>query len=114
MQALTRDDLLDVLETVSEKQLRAIRSLRQKRERSVPAARKGRSNISIVEDILKAKDGPLHINEIVRLAAQRFGRKLSRESLVSALTKKVLDENTFCRVGRNTFDLRLRHQEGHA
>jgi hypothetical protein len=30
---------------------------------------------------------------------------LSRDSLVSALTKKVLDQHTFCRTAPNTFDL---------
>jgi hypothetical protein len=49
--------------------------------------------------------GPLHISEILARAQERFQRHLSRESLVSALTKKVLDQRTFCRVGRNTFDL---------
>ena len=48
------------------------------------------------------------VNEILQKAAQRYGKKLGREFLVSALTKKVLDEHTFCRVARNTFDLRER------
>jgi hypothetical protein len=39
------------------------------------------------------------------MANQSYGVKLSRESLVSAITKKVLDQNTFCRTAPNTFDL---------
>ena len=108
MSDLTRDELLGVLEKSVKGQLRAIRSLRRAGTRPERRSRKGKSNISIVEDILKAHGGPLHINEILQKAAQRYGKKLSRESLVSALTKKVLDEQTFCRVARNTFDLRER------
>ena len=112
MSDLTRDELLDVLEKTAEGQLRALRSLRRAGNRPAPARRRqGKSNISIVEDILKTHGGPLHIDEIIQQAARRHQRHLSRESLVSALTKKVLDEQTFCRVARNTFDLRPR-QEG--
>ena len=108
MSDLTRDELLNILERTMEGQLKAVRSLRRAGTRPERRSRKGKSNISIVEDILKEHGGPLHINEILQKAAQRYGKKLSRESLVSALTKKVLDEQTFCRVARNTFDLRER------
>ena len=108
MSDLTRDELLIVLEKSVEGQLRAIRNLRRAGTRPERQSRKGKYNISIVEDILKAHGGPLHINEILQKAAERYGKKLSRESMVSALTKKILDEQTFCRVARNTFDLRER------
>jgi hypothetical protein len=105
MSGLTRDDIINVFEKAAEGQLRAIRALRRKQQPRKTGARTSKSNISIVEDILTEQGGPLHINEILKKAAQQYGKKLSRESLVSALTKKVLDEQTFCRVGRNTFDL---------
>ena len=108
MSDLTREELLNILEKATEGQLRAVRALRRATRQPVSRTRKSKSNISIVEDILKAHRGPLHIDDILQKAAQSYGRKLSRESLVSALTKKVLDEQTFCRVARNTFDLRQR------
>ena len=108
MSDLTRDELLNIFQKTMEGQLRAVRSLRRAGARPERRSRQGKPNISIVEDILKAHGGPLHINDILQKAAQRYGKKLSRESLVSALTKKVLDEQTFCRVARNTFDLRER------
>ena len=108
MNDLTREELLNILEKMVCGQLRAVRSLRRAGARPERRSRQGKSNISIVENILKEHGGPLHINEILQKAAQRYGKKLSRESLVSALTKKVLDEHTFCRVARNTFDLRER------
>jgi hypothetical protein len=110
MSDVTREELLNIFEKIAEGQLRAVRTLRRDGRPRGPHKRQGTSNISIVEDILKAKAGPLHINEIIQIAAKRYGKKLSRESLVSALTKKVLDEQTFCRVARNTFDLRQRKE----
>jgi hypothetical protein len=108
LNGLTRDDLVGVLEKSLEAQLRALRAMRSAKARPARRDKQGKSNISIVEDILKTHGGPLHINEIIQKAAQRYRKQLSRESLVSALTKKVLDERTFCRAGRNTFDLRDR------
>ena len=103
--AASREDLLDILTTAAEGQLRALRALRRHQLRPEPNAGKRRSNISIVEDILRSSSGPLHISEILTQAQERYQVQLSRESLVSALTKKVLDRHIFRRVGRNTFDL---------
>jgi hypothetical protein len=61
--------------------------------------------MDIVQDILLAARGPLQINEILLKARLAFGVQLHRESLVSALTKKVLDQHTFRRTAPNTFDL---------
>lgn len=105
MSDLSRECIIEILEKSLEGQLRALRAMRRA-QRPGAVSRKGKkSNMSVVEDILRSARGPLHIDEIIRQAHSRFGRELSRESLVSALTKKVLDENTFCRVDRNTFDL---------
>jgi hypothetical protein len=105
MSDLSRECMIEILEKSLEWQLRALRSLKRPQPPR-GATRKGKkSNMSIVEDILRSARSPLHIDEIIRQAQARFNRPLSRESLVSALTKKVLDENTFCRVDRNTFDL---------
>lgn len=104
--AASREDLLEILTVAAEGQLRALRALSRRQRRPESASPgKRRSNIAIVQDILKAAPGPLHISEILTLAQQRYQVQLSRESLVSALTKKVLDRHVFCRVGRNTFDL---------
>lgn len=108
---LTRDDLVNVLEVMLEGQLRAVRAQRGG-SRPVRRRRDGRkSNIQLVFDILAEAHGPLHVNEIISIAAEVHGTVLKRESLVSALTKKVLDRRTFCRVGPNRFGL-LAHEEG--
>jgi len=103
---LTREQLLDILESTAHAQLRALRTFRPTKPRGRrPPDQKGKSKIAIVEDVLKTAPGPLHIHDILTQAQQRFRRKLSRESLVSALTKKVLDHHTFTRTAPNTFDL---------
>lgn len=103
--AASREDLLGILTVAAEGQLRALRALRRRQVRPEPKPGKRLSNISMVEDILRSASGPLHISQILTQAQERYQVQLSRESLVSALTKKVLDRHTFCRVGRNTFDL---------
>jgi hypothetical protein len=106
MEHITKEDLIEVLQTTALAQLRALRSLRRPRLRT-PATpgSKRTSNMAIIYDILSAAQGPLHITEILQRAHKQYHRQLRRESLVSALTKKVLDQNTFRRTAPNTFDL---------
>lgn len=106
MEPLTKNDLIDVLESSALAQLRALRSLRRAERRPLaPPDTKRKSNMDIVYDILMAAKGPLHISDILQRAKKDYHRPLRRESLVSALTKKVLDQNTFRRSAPNTFDL---------
>jgi hypothetical protein len=106
MKHLTKDDLIEVLENSALAQLRALRALRRSEQRPVtPPGAKRKSNMDIVYDILLRARGPLHIHDIIQRAKMDCHRSLHRESLVSALTKKVLDQNTFCRTAPNTFDL---------
>jgi len=106
MEPLTKNDLIEALETTALAQLRALRSLRRTQQR--PTAQPGtkrKSNMDVVYDILLAAGGPIHVNHIIERAKKDYHRQLRRESLVSALTKKVLDQNTFTRTAPNTFDL---------
>jgi predicted transcriptional regulator len=109
MNPLTKNDLIEILEATNLAQLRALRSLRRAQDRKPSTTEaKRKSNMDIVIDILVAAKGPLHVTDILQRAQQDHRRQLSRESLVSALTKKVLDQNTFTRTAPNTFDLRQR------
>lgn len=105
---LTRNDLVSVLEVMLEGQLRAVRGLRGGTRPGRRRADGRKSNISLVLDILEEAGAPLHVNDIIRIADERYGTGLKRESLVSALTKKVLDRQSFCRVGPNRFGLLAR------
>ncbi len=106
MEPITKNDLIEVLESTALAQLRALRSLRRAEQRpAAPLGTKRKSNIDIVYDILLTAKGPLHVTDILQRAKKDYHRPLRRESLVSALTKKVLDHNTFSRTAPNTFDL---------
>jgi hypothetical protein len=104
-----RDDLLDILETVSKAQLRALRRLRQpprvKTEAKIGAPIKRMSHVTMVYDILRSAERPLHISEILILVAKRFGVELDRESVVSALGKRAARKDRFVRTAPNTFSI---------
>ena len=75
------------------------------RERKAPQRK---SQMSIVTDILSSAGTPLHVSEIMRQAREQYGVDLDRESIVSALTKKVKKGALFVRTGPNTFGLKGR------
>ena len=58
--------------------------------------------MSIVVDLLKGADSPLHVSEIIKQAKERFDVTLDRESVVSALVKKVR-AGSVVRTAPNTF-----------
>jgi hypothetical protein len=106
-----RETLLEVIENSLEAQLRSVRRLRS----PVPSARKtasgveeaeheGMSQLDMVYDILSSGQA-LHITAILAAIHERFQIKVDRESIVSALSKRVARGDRFQRVGRNTFSL---------
>ena len=103
--SLQREDLLEILEATTHAQLRALRLLRRPAPQRAQLSPPPQSGIAMVQALLTQAGQPLHIDELLARAQKQFGRSLRRESLVSALTKKVLDQNTFRRTAPNTFDL---------
>ena len=87
-----KEVILQVLEFQLDYQLRAIRRLQGKPETElVLAHQRGRRRQSLVDlsvQILTEKRKPLHVNDLVRLLQQRFGRLADRDTLSSALAKK--------------------------
>lgn len=61
------------------------------------------SNIDIVLDVLQTTGRPLHVTEIIDLAKQDHDTELSRDSIVSALLKKVHAGQGVVRTAPNTF-----------
>jgi hypothetical protein len=102
-----RKAILEAMETGLEAQLRAVRKLR--RPVLAPArarAREGMSQTDLAYDILKKARRPLHVSELIERAAKLHGARLDRESLVSALVKRVARGDRFVRTDPNTFALR--------
>jgi hypothetical protein len=103
-----RQAILETIESALDAQLRAVRKLRrgEPAESQQRAPRPRRSQMSIVEDLLAEAGQPLHISTIIERAKSRFGQSLDRESLVSALSKRVKRKDRFVRNAPNTFGLR--------
>ena len=101
-----RDIMLDTMIVSTEAQLKAPKKLRGAIEEE--SREKGKSQTDLVFDILNSAREPLHISQIIAEAQRKFGVELDRESLVSALSKKVMKEDRFVRTGKNTFALKAR------
>jgi hypothetical protein len=101
-----KDIILDTIEVSLDAQLRAVRRLRSGQD---PTARKpkqkGMSQVDMAFDILQRAQSPLHISEIIDRIEKLHRRKVDRESLVSALSKKVQRRDRFVRLDRNVFGL---------
>lgn len=102
-----RDLIFSAFEASLEAQLRAVRRLRQGPPPDPrPRSPKGRSQVDMAFDVLKKARAPLHVSLILERVRDQFGVAVDRESLVSALTKKVARNDRFLRTEKNTFTLR--------
>jgi hypothetical protein len=57
----------------------------------------------MVYDILRSAGRAMHISEIMAQVAHRHHASLDRESIVSALSKRVARRDRFARTAPNTF-----------
>lgn len=95
---------LSLYESLLSAQLRVIRQLKSPQPKKAKAREdKGMSNMDMAIDILRRAEKPLHISEIIAQVKVRYGVDLDRESLVSALVKKVHRKQSLSRTDRNTF-----------
>ncbi len=69
------------------------------------AKEKRMSQPDMAFEILKDSQRPMHVSELLVEIEKRFGVKVDRESLVSALTKRIRRQDRFMKVGPNTFAL---------
>ncbi len=91
-------------ESLLKSQLKIVREfLRHGEEPRFKRHKKGLSQISIIYDILLKSPNPLHITEIIERAKQDFSVDLDRESIASALSKKIRSRRMFKKVAPTTF-----------
>jgi len=100
-----REIILEITENSLQAQLRAIHRLQGKVSRDEPKSKRI-SQIDMVYDILNRAGQELHITDILKGVEQVYGVRLGRESVVSALVKKVHQGQRFVRTGGNTFSVR--------
>ncbi len=85
-----RDLILDITEASLEAQLRAVRRMRKGSENQPQETVNGVSQIDMAYNVLSCAEEPeLHISQIIERIRTKFGALLDRDTLVSALTKKV-------------------------
>ena len=97
---------LSFYESLFSAQLRAVRQLKSPRPlKAKRGEEKGMSNMDMAIDILRRAKQPLHISEIIAQVKAKHGVDLDRESLVSALVKKVHRHQGLSRTAPNTFQI---------
>jgi len=107
MESNLRDVVLEAVETCLDAQLRAVRRLRKTPPGPTePPPPRRMSQVDMALDILGKARKPLHVTELLTRIEKAFGQAVDRESLVSALTKKVLRGDRFVRTDKNTFGLK--------
>ena len=74
-----------------------------------PKPIKRTSKIEIAKNVLRIAGRPLHVSEIIKLAERDFQATLDRDSIVSAILKKVNVGKSFIRTAPNTFALKEHH-----
>lgn len=100
-----REDVFDVIETSLEAQLRAIRRLRGTSKNKPTPKIKSMSQLDMAYDILKKAKAPLHITEIISKIENSHHVRVDRESLVSAISKRVKRGDRFVNLGKNTYEI---------
>lgn len=97
---------LSFYESLFSAQLRTVRQLKSPRHLKAKRGKeKGMSNMDMAIDILRRAKQPLHISDIIAQVKVKHGVDLDRESLVSALVKKVHRRQGLSRTAPNTFQI---------
>jgi hypothetical protein len=104
METKLPEEFISFYESILSAQLRVVRQLKNPKPRSAkPRKGQGMSNIAMAIDILQKAKQPLHVSEIINRVKAKHGLTLDRESLVSALVKKVHHNQGLVRTAPNTF-----------
>ena len=96
---------LSFYESLFSAQLRTVRQLKSPKPKKSKRKEDGMSNMDMTIDILRRAQRPLHISQIIAQVKAKYGVTLDRESLVSALVKKVHRRQGLSRSAPNTFEL---------
>jgi len=94
---------LEFKKEVAQSTLKAIERFQQQGKTN---SGKRTSNIDIVQNVLKKAGHPLHVTDIIQMAQQHHQVQLNRDSIVSAILKKINAGETFIKTAPNTFALK--------
>lgn len=99
------DQFKQYLEFQKEVAQSKLKIIEQYQKGSQAKSSKRTSKIEITKNVLEDAGKPLHVTEIIQLAEQGYGVQLDRDSVVSAILKKIKAGQTFIRTAPNTFAL---------
>jgi hypothetical protein len=106
MESKTPEWFLAFYESLLSSQLRTVRQLKSpKPKKSKRKEDNSMSHMNMTIDILRRAQRPLHISEIIAQVKTKYGVTLDRESLVSALVKKLHRGQGLSRSAPNTFEI---------
>lgn len=114
LRASESDKLLNIFETLLTSQLKAIEGLRHagissrtdvSEAMETPLKNQRMSQTKMAYEVLLNAGSPLHIQEIVRQIESAFGVQVNRDTLVSAVVKKIAQKQLFVRTDKNTYGL---------
>jgi len=106
MESKIQEWFLSFYESLFLAQLRTVRQLKSPKPwKAKRVEGKSMSNMDMAVDILRRGQKPLHISEIIAQVKTKHGVTLDRESLVSALVKKVHRRQGLSRTAPNTFEI---------
>ena len=103
MEKKDTEDLLGIFEALLSVQLRAVRQLKSGAPGKKVARHERMSHMDMATDVLKRARAPLHISALLEQIESQHGVRIDRESMVSALVKKVRREQGITRTAPNTF-----------
>ena len=101
------EDLVNLYESLLRSQLNTLKQFRKDAgyiEQEKPVERR-MSHMDMVYNILKRTEQTMHVNDIIIAIEKNFGIKVDRDSLVSALAKRVARQDRFIKTAPNTFAL---------
>lgn len=101
----TFDKILEFQKDLLQSQLKIVYRYQQQSP-DLKKKPKRTSKLDIVEDILASSDQSLHISKIIEIAKDDYNVTIERDSIVSALIKKIQAGLRFARVAPNTFALK--------
>lgn len=103
----TEEFVLNLYESMLRAQLNSLRQIRKTFgfEVKEEAKKERTSQMDMVYNVLRDAKTPMHVDDILVEIEKRFGIKADKDSLVSALTKRIMRQDRFTKTAPNTFSL---------
>ena len=108
------DDILTFYEALMRAQLNVIKQFRKQwglKQKDKPKEKR-MSQMDIVYNILTAAKQPMHVDDIIKVANSKFNIKMDKESVVSALAKRIKRQDRFIKTAPNTYALITQQEQG--